>query len=185
MSIIFLDTETTSLLAVEAADLVNQPYIVEIYLLITDMNLEPLDEYHTLVKPPISIPQNVIDIHGITNERVAGQKPFAGVYKRLASMFISSMYMVGHNLQFDKRMLMYELERINKVTNFPWPVGNICTVEEIQKIKGHRMSLSDIHEELFGQRFEAAHSAKADTQALLRVYKEMIKRNMTKGPTPW
>jgi DNA polymerase III epsilon subunit-like protein len=185
MTIIFLDTETTNLLAVEAADLKNQPYIVEIYLLITDMNLEPLDEYHTLVKPPISIPQNVIDIHGITDERVAGQKPFAGIFRQLATMFRDSLYMIGHNLQFDKRMLEYELQRINKVTNFPWPIYNVCTVEEIQKIKGHRMSLSDLHEELFGQRFEAAHSAKADTQALLRVYKEMIKRQWTKGPQQW
>jgi hypothetical protein len=31
-------------------------------------------------------------------------------------------------------------------------------------------------------RFDAAHSAEADTQALLRVYKEMIRKDWMKGP---
>lgn len=181
MSIVFLDTETTSLLAVEAADLVNQPYIVEISCIKCNLENEDQDILSLLIKPPITIPDEVIKIHGITNEQVARQKPFAGHYRDLAKFFVGVSHMIGHNLQFDKRMLENELRRIHKVTNFPWPPYNICTVEEIMKIKGHRMSLGDLHEELFGVRFEEAHRAEADTQALVRVYKEMVKREMVKG----
>jgi len=182
MTIIFLDTETTSLLAPEAAELQHQPYIVEIYCIKTNKDLETISIFHTLIKPPIKIPDEVIKIHGINDDKVSAEKPFAGQYRQLARFFTGSVYMIGHNLQFDKRLMIYELQRINKQFHFPWPINNVCTVEEIQKLKGHRMSLGDLHEELFGMRFDAAHSAEADTQALLRVYKEMIRKDWMKGP---
>jgi DNA polymerase III epsilon subunit-like protein len=56
MSIIFLDTETTALLAVDAADIIKQPHIVEIYLEKTTLDLEPISSLHLVIKPPISIP---------------------------------------------------------------------------------------------------------------------------------
>jgi DNA polymerase III epsilon subunit-like protein len=40
------------------------------------------------------------------------------------------------------------------------------------------MSLGDLHEELFGVRFEEAHRAEADTQALVRVFKAMVEKDM-------
>jgi len=183
MSLIFLDTETTALLAVEAADLQHQPHIVEIYAIKTDDFLRKVSIFHKLIKPPIKIPPEVIKIHGIDDDAVKNEKPFAGYYRMLADYFIGVTHMIGHNLQYDKRMLLYELQRINKQHNFPWPPRDICTVEEIQKIKGHRMSLGDLHEELFGMRFDNAHRAEDDTEALLRVYQEMLRRNMVKGPT--
>jgi DNA polymerase-3 subunit epsilon len=178
MSVIFMDTETTNLLAVEAADLVNQPYMVEICCVKTNIYLDKPEVYTQLIKPPIPIPSEVTKIHHIKDEDVAGQKPFAGYYKELASFFVGARYLIGHNLQFDKRILENELKRINKVTQFPWPPLNICTVEEIQKHKGYRMRLSDLHAELFGQGFEEAHRAEADTMALLRVFKTMVERKM-------
>lgn len=182
MNFIFLDTETTALLAVEAAELQHQPHIVELFCLKTNEHLEPFSMFHTLIKPPIKIPNEVTKIHGIDDDKVADHKPFAGHYRQLANYFVGVTHLVGHNLQYDKRMLIYELSRINKQHSFPWPPRDICTVEEIQKHKGHRMSLGDLHEELFGQRFDAAHSAEADTKALLRIYREMINRQWTKGP---
>ena len=179
MNIIFMDTETTSLLAVEAADLYQQPYIVEITCIKTNYELAILDVFTTLMLPAIQIPEEVTKIHGISNAEVVGQKPFAGHYRQLANFFVGVTHLVGHNLQFDKRMLEYELRRINKVTSFPWPPNNICTVEEIQKIKGYRMSLSNLHTELFGIGFEEAHRSEPDTRALVRVYKEMINKQMT------
>jgi DNA polymerase III epsilon subunit-like protein len=181
--IVFLDTETTNLLAIEATDINNQPHIVEIYCEKTTMQFETIESYHTLIKPPIRIPENVIKIHGIDNEAVTKQYPFAGYYQPLARFFVGVTHIVGHNLQYDKRMMIYELQRINKQFSFPWPIYNICTVEEIFKIKGHRMSLGDLHFELFGTRFESAHSAEADTKALIRVYKAMVERRMVKGPS--
>jgi len=181
MSVIFMDTETTALLAVEAADLEQQPHMVEIACIKTDIHLDNIEVLSQLIKPPIRIPGEVINIHHITNEDVAYQKPFAGYYRQIANFFIGTTHLIGHNLQFDKRILENELKRINKVTSFPWPPNNICTVEEVQKLKGYRLSLSALHAELFGQGFEEAHRAETDTMALIRVYREMIARKWTKG----
>jgi len=183
MSVIFMDTETTALLAVEAADLEQQPHMVEIACIKTDIHLDNIEVLSQLIKPPIRIPGEVINIHHITNEDVAYQKPFAGYYRQIANFFIGTTHLIGHNLQFDKRILENELKRINKVTSFPWPPNNICTVEEILKIKGYRMSLSALYEELFGMQFVEAHRAEADTKALVEVFKEMIRRKWTKGIT--
>jgi len=181
MSIVFMDTETTSLLAVEAADITNQPYIVEIACVKSNIHFDPPEVYTQLIKPPIRIPDEVIKIHHITNQDVASMKPFAGYYKKLADFFLGVTHLVGHNLQFDKRVLENELKRINKLTNFPWPPINICTVEEIFKLRGHRMNLGNLHEELLGYRFEEAHRAEADTLALMRVFEAMV----SKGMIPW
>jgi DNA polymerase-3 subunit epsilon len=178
-----MDTETTALLAVEAADLAHQPHMVEISCVKTNYDLDIIAILTTLVKPPIRIPLEVVNIHGITDEEVSGQKPFAGHYKQLANYFLDVSILVGHNLQFDKHVLEYELRRINKVTNFPWPPKNVCTVEEVMKIKGYRMSLGNLYFELFGETFEEAHRAEADTKALVRVYKEMINRQWAEMPT--
>jgi DNA polymerase III epsilon subunit-like protein len=183
MSIIFLDTETTALLAVDAADIIKQPHIVEIYLEKTTLDLEPISSMHLVIKPPISIPPEVTKIHGIDNALVKNKNPFAAHYKDLATYFLDVSHMVGHNLQYDKRMLIYELQRINKQYQFPWPIRDICTVEEILKIKGHRMTLQSLHEELFGGQFPNAHRAEGDVKALIRIYKEMIRRNIVKEPT--
>jgi len=177
--IIFMDTETTGLTAIEAADLANQPYIVEIACLKVDLDFKgPIETYTQLIKPPIRIPGEVINIHHITNEDVAYQKPFVGYFRPLAHFFVGATHLVGHNLQFDKRVLENELKRINKVTQFPWPPINICTVEEMFKFKGHRVRLGDLHEELLGYRFEEAHRAEADTLGLMRVFKAMLDKEM-------
>jgi DNA polymerase-3 subunit epsilon len=182
-NIIFLDTETTALLEVEAADLQHQPHIVELFCLKTDTSFQSITSLHLRMKPPIPIPKQSSDIHGISDAHIADKLPFAGYYRQIAHYFVGVTYMIGHNLQYDKRMLHYELQRINKVTNFPWPPINVCTVEETFKVKGHRMSLTDLYMDLFGETFVSAHSAEADTRALMRVYREMIKKQMLKEPT--
>jgi DNA polymerase III epsilon subunit-like protein len=111
-----------------------------------------------------------------------GYKPFALHYKSLAYFFTGATHLIGHNLMFDKHMLRYELARIDKVTNFPWPVHNICTVEECVALKGHRMSLSDLHFDLLGETFQETHTAKADTLALRNVYRKMIEKEMIEPP---
>ena len=72
MSVIFMDTETTNLLAVEAADLANQPHIVEICCIKTNIYLDKPEVYSELIKPQIQIPDEVIKIQHIRNEDVAG-----------------------------------------------------------------------------------------------------------------
>jgi DNA polymerase-3 subunit epsilon len=176
MSIIVWDTETTGLLVPEISGLDKQPYIIELYAIKLDDDLNVCEHLQLWCKPSISIPDEVSNIHGYTNEFVKDKKPFIGVWREFAEFVLGARSMVGHNLQFDKQVLYYELQRINKHLNFPWPPGAVCTVEEIQKQKGYRMNLNDLHAELFGRGIEGAHHGAADVEATVNVYKEMVKR---------
>jgi len=49
-------------------------------------------------------------------------------------------------------------------------------VQETEWIKGHRLSLSALHEELFGEPFSGAHRARVDVDALTRCFNELRQR---------
>jgi len=180
MSIIVFDTETTSLLAPEIAGADAQPHLVEFAGVKINHQLQTIDQLNFMVKPRVPIPEDATKVHGYTDETVKGMKPFAAHWRILADWFLGATHCVGHNLQYDKLVLSWELIRIGKQLNFPWPPGAICTVEEIQKLKGYRMSLSDLYVELMGESFHNAHSAVADVQATAKVFIKMVEKEMIK-----
>jgi DNA polymerase-3 subunit alpha len=70
-------------------------------------------------------------------------------------------------------MINNEMRRLGLTV--AWP-RVICTVEETEHLKGHRLKLSDLYELLFGEKFANAHDAKADVEALAKCYFELVKR---------
>jgi len=55
--ILLLDTETTGLVSAKGASLNTQPHIIEFFGIIIDgKTFKPKNQFHTLIKPPISIP---------------------------------------------------------------------------------------------------------------------------------
>jgi len=182
MNIIVFDTETTGLLQPMAAGLDKQPYIVEFQAIKLDydchLGFRTIEELTFRCKPPIAIPEEVTRIHGITNDDVAESKPFAARFAQLTSFFLGSEILVAHNAMFDIMVTHWELVRIGKNFNIPWPPRTICTVEEIAKQKGFRMTLSDLHFELFGLRFDGSHTAHADCDATRKCFIEMVSKGM-------
>lgn len=175
------DTETTGLAVPNCNDTEKQPHIIEIYvgkyLQKRNGKIELIGEYDTLIRPPEPVSKTITRITGIDNDMLECAKPFRDKYLELAEFFKGVDRMVAHNMTFDRNMLMFELGRIGKVLNFPWPIQHVCTVEKSMKIEQRRMSLKNLHIELVGYEFEAAHRAKNDVEALARVYQQMI----TKG----
>ena len=180
MTIIVFDCETTGLLAPIAAGSPYQPYLIELYAIKFDMNLNRLGEYAILVKPPIRIPEDAIKMHGITNERVADEESFAALYEEIAGYFLGSKVLVGHNIMYDKMVLFWELVRLGKEMNFPWAVGSICTAEVSAQYHGHRLNLQDLHIDLFGEGFSGAHAASADCEITAKCFIEMVGKGMIK-----
>ena len=177
MNIIIFDTETTGLLQPELTTLNKQPYITEIYACKINEEFKMLGEIESYLKPPIPIPQEVIKISGITDEHVEGAPIFPFFYKDLAKFFTGVDVLVAHNLSFDVGILTNELKRIDKVTKFPWPRHQICTVERTMHLKGHRMKLAQLHEYLLGKTFKDAHRAKQDVHALVRCFHKLTEDN--------
>ncbi len=176
---ILFDTETTSLTAPEAAPIEQQPWIMEFAAIKVDArSLKETARLQFMCKPPIPIPLDSIKITGITNEMVAGKPPFAAFFPQLQDFFLGERYIIAHNLSFDITALRHEIGRLGKVTAFPWPPKQWCTVEKTLNMKGYRLSLGALHELLFGKPHEDAHRAMIDVEAMWRCVKELRKRKL-------
>ena len=177
MKYLIFDTETTGLPGNSLLPLNKQPYIVEFFGHIIDENGEVLDEVDTLIRPPISIPQEVIRIHGINDIKVQKEPTFKVVAPQIQNLIEGADAMVAHNLPFDMKMLGFEFRRLEMFEEIVWPPRNICTVEQSMYIKGHRLNLGKLHEELFGSSFVGAHRARQDVEALTRCFLELLRRD--------
>jgi DNA polymerase-3 subunit alpha len=82
---------------------------------------------------------------------------------------------IGHNMTFDHDMIDIEFSRLNR--QIKWP-KLICTTEQTIFLTGQRMTMSALHQHLFGEPFEGAHRAKQDTLALLRCCVELLHKGM-------
>lgn len=168
MIAILMDAETTGLLRPSERPLSEQPFITEIYLL--KKQGKKSSRYHSMVKPPIPIPEECIEITGITDDMVKDAPSFAEIYYYISKFFLGTHRLVAHNVTFDSGVLEYELKRIDRVTKFPWPPEHYCTVEESFHIKGRRLKLSELHIIATDVDFKGAHRAKEDVEALERCY---------------
>lgn len=155
----FFDTETTGLLLPQAAPLDSQPHIVELCLIFGD------DIYHTLVKPPISIPPEVTRIHGITNEKVANAPTFAEIAGDLAALMLGKA-IYAYNASFDQNVLRYEYMRLGAVLP---PAHWFDPMHTAQMDTGKRWKQADLYAALMGKKLVNAHSALADTKALKEI----------------
>ena len=168
---ICIDFETTGLLDNSLIPLDKQPRAIEICCIkIDDTTFKSIDKFHTFINPGIPIPEKITSITGIKDEDVEDAPSFAAIYNDLCEFFLGERTMVAQNLGFDRDILLHELRRIGKEIQFPWPFQHECTVELTTHLKGYRLKLGDLYEQLFGEKFPDAHKAEVDTEALVRCY---------------
>lgn len=87
-------------------------------------------------------------------------------------------YVIGHNLDFDIKMLKQECKRIGKGFDRD-NVKSICTMKKSIDILnlpwGKRPKLSELYKHLFGKDFDDAHNAMADVEATKDCFIELVK----------
>jgi len=172
MAIVF-DTETTGLIENRTLRLDRQPYVTEFYGCEIDLDTgEVRREVQRLCKVPIKLEAKITKITGIDNAMLENENPFD---PEIIDFLESGEMIVAHNLSFDKDMIEIEAQRLER--KVAWPIG-ICTVEQTIGMKGHRLSLSMLHKELFGEEFAGSHRARVDVEALCRCCVELRKREM-------
>ena len=168
---IVFDVETTGLPKAEGSDLDMQPQIIEFGAIKLDDDLKEIDRTEFFCNPNQPLPEIIKKITGITDGQLKDEKPFVAYYQQLCEFFLGETTMVAHNLPFDRKLLKFELERMDKLTAFPWPYKHICTVEISQAVWGKRRKLVDLYEEITGKPHKGAHRATADVEALIEVLK--------------
>lgn len=198
MNILVFDTETSGLPDWKApSESETQPHIVEICgLLYTDTG-EFIEGYSAIVKPDgWMIPQDVIDVHGITNERATAEGlPEAEVVTAFLALHARADLRVAHNESFDARILRIAIKRYgagatqedrDALADAFKTMPSYCTCNKAKPImrlpptekmvasdKGHWFkppSMQEAHTHFMGKPFEGAHGAEADARACAAVY---------------
>jgi len=168
------DWETSGLISNTQRPLNKQPNGIELYgCLLNTETFEIEDEIDTFLDPGILISAEITKITGITPEMLVGAPKFDTIADRLRVMIEGADAVVAHNLSYDKPLTDFEYARLGQTIEWP---KLICSLEATEWVCGYRLSLSALHEHLFGEPFAGSHRARVDVQALTRCVVEMIKR---------
>ena len=163
--IVFFDLETTGVN-------IAQDRIVEISILKVFPNGNK-ESKTWLVNPEIEIPEEVVAIHGITNERVVNEPTFKELAKEI-SQLIEGCDLAGFNSnRFDIPLLAEELLRCD----IDFDMKNRVAVD-VQVIyhKKEQRTLSAAYEFYCNKSLDNAHSAEADTLATYEILKAQIEQ---------
>ena len=171
MKTLVFDTETTGFLKNKMVPLTDQPKIIEYFGVSLDKDFVEVSTRHELFNPQEKLPLKIVQITGITDDDLKNSEPFTLERAQALKEHIESHdEIVAHNLSFDMGMFNVEMQRHNLEINWP---AKICTVESTNHIKGFRLSLAKLYEELFDDAFDGAHRAEADVRALARCFKKL------------
>ena len=164
---IVIDTETTGLNPFEGDK------IVEIGC-VEMINHVPTNKvFHKYINPQRDIPEEVIKIHGITEEFLKDKPTFAEIADEFLD-FISSDNLVIHNAAFDMSFINSELVAINKK-----PIDMHRVIDSLaiarHKFPGDKASLDSLCKK-FGidNSHRTKHGALLDAELLSEVYLELV-----------
>ncbi|MCE3295964.1 MAG: polymerase subunit epsilon [Crocinitomicaceae bacterium] len=163
--IAFLDIEATGLN-------VSKDRIVEIA--IVKVNPDGSEsEFVSLVNPEMPIPQEVIAIHGITDEKVKDAPTFGELAPQLIA-FIEDADLAGYNSnKFDIPMLAEELLRVGNTVDL-----SKKKFVDVQNIfhKMEQRTLAAAYQFYCKKEIHNAHSALADTKATWEVFQAQLEK---------
>ena len=163
---IVLDTETTGL------DPAAGHRIIEIACVELLHHIPTGRDFHRYVNPGRDIPPDAHDVHGLTEEFLAGHPSFEAIIDDLLA-FVGSDPLVIHNAEFDIAFLNAELARIGRPMLAPTHIDTLTMAR--QRFPGAPASLDALC-----RRFEidlsgrAIHGARIDCGLLAAVYLELI-----------
>ncbi|MDR5902050.1 MULTISPECIES: DNA polymerase III subunit epsilon [Halomonas] len=171
---IILDTETTGIDPREGHRLIEIGAVEMVNRRLTGRT------YHQFINPEREIEEEAISVHGITNERVAGEPLFAEIADEFWA-FIEGGELVIHNAPFDVGFIDHELTMLNASRGEPrlGPVAEHCRILDTlqlarDKHPGQRNNLDALckrYEIDNGHR--VLHGALLDAEILAEVYLAM------------
>ena len=184
---LFLDTETTGLSH-------HNDHIVQIAWILTDEagNIKA-EECHVIRPNGYSIPPAASRVHGITTAKACeiGQ-PLGSVLQRFTDAATRAAIVVAHNFHFDFGILQHDF----KIAELPFPLHGktqICTMRlstawcrlpKLNASTGFKYPrLDELYYRLFGEAFDGAHDALADTHACRRCYFELVRLGVITPPS--
>ncbi|MBO6576009.1 MAG: hypothetical protein JJ896_09825 [Rhodothermales bacterium] len=133
-------------------------------------DLDAADRYVQRFRPMVPVSPGAQAVHGISDLDLAGEPSFAEHADQIESMLEEADILMGYNVSFDIRFLECEFERLNRKLD----LSGKMVVDPLRI--WHSMEprrLENAYERFVGGSLEAAHSADADTEAVLHVFRGM------------
>lgn len=179
--ILIYDTETTGLPRWnDPSEDPRQPHIVQLAAVLVDRQNGEIDRMNVIVRPDgWRIPDDVIEIHGITNERAKeeGIAEFDAV-QRLLEMSARAEMRCGHNVSFDDRILRIALHRYfspEEADRWRDSCPAICTMKSATGIISSKWpKLGEIYSHFFARELAGAHQAMTDVEGCREVLWQLV-----------
>lgn len=191
---IFFDTETAGLprnYYASYRDTDNWPRLVQIAWLLVDKDGNEIKRKSAIIYPEgFSIPQEAINVHGITTERAKREgHPLKDVLDEFMQDLVQAEKIVGHNIDFDRHIVGAELCRLNMPVNniaYKLPVictmrstTNFCAIPSNNGYGGYKWpTLEELYYKVFNHKMLKAHDALADIVATKECFFELKKRGI-------
>jgi DNA polymerase-3 subunit alpha len=191
MYLIF-DTETTGIPRNKSApltDLENWPRLVQIAWQVHDSKGKLVSQHNYIIRPNgFDIPFKAEEVHGISTQRALRE---GNDLKQVLALFLQDLslthVLVGHNIEFDVNIIGAELLRLSfdpePMLSLQKVDTGLASVEFCQlpggvggKLKMPR--LNELHEILFGKKFDESHDASYDVAATARCFFGLIKKKV-------
>lgn len=182
------DTETTGLpkdYNAPITDSNNWPRMVQISWQLHDDLGKLIEVKNYIIKPEgYEIPYAVVKVHGITTERALKQGvELSMVLDKFNGTLKKTQYVVGHNIEFDNHIIGAEFHRKNietslferKVIDTKNESTEYCAIPGGKGGRYKWPKLEELHEVLFGEKFDQAHNAAADVEATARCFLELVR----------
>ena len=149
----------------------NRDRITEVAVVLYDGE-KIVDRFQSLVNPECSIPPNITQITGISNEMVADAPKFYEVAKDIVEMTKGAIF-VAHNVSFDYGFLKEEFARLG----YSYRRKQLCTVRLSKLVfpKLRRYNLDTLINVL-DIKVERRHRAMDDVLATVELFKAILKQ---------
>jgi DNA polymerase III subunit epsilon len=183
---LFLDTETTGLPLDRTASLTkvdNWPRLVQLAWLFIDREGKNPSKGDYIIKPDgFLIPVESSIVHGITTEiaKTSGNN-LRDVLTEFNDIINKSEYIIGHNIEFDQKIVAAEYFRL-KMKNNILLKRKLCTMKSATHLCGIHgnigykwPTLSELYFKLFNTEFKESHKASFDLTATTRCFTKLVK----------
>ena len=165
---ICFDTETTGF------NPLNGDRLVEIGAVELINHIPTGKVFHKYINPERDVPEEVVKVHGLTNEFLADKPIFAEIAQEWIDFIGEDGIFVAHNAQFDMNFINYELSKLGYKT-YDW--DRVVDTLEIAKnqFPGARNNLDALCRRFnIDNSARTFHGALLDAELLAEVYLQLL-----------
>ena len=188
---LFFDTETTGTpldFKAPSSNTTNWPRLVQLAWILSDNLGNRVNTDNLIIKPNgFVIPTAASSIHGITTQKaIVEGEPIQEAIDRFISDFNKATYIVGHNVEFDKKIVGAEMIRLgmkdvmDEKPSYCTMLStiNFCAIPSYNRFDFKYPKLQELFEILFDEEYDNAHNAMSDVEATEKCFWELKKRKL-------